>query len=289
MSTGQGFKKIFLASDGSEQSEAALYEAITLAHASAATVRVAHVWNLEVHHRHGIWDIEVRSEAKRLVDTAVGQLQAAGVLADYEILRASDDHVAVAIAAAARGFGADLVVVGSRGLSDWQSMFKHSVSHQLLCALDCPLLIVRNRPAARRESLRILMAVAGGSDIEPSVHAAVAAAAVPASEVLVVHVAQIIVGPQGHVFAESEDQTDATISNAIRMVRDAGIAVEGVVAHGRPVAEAVAEMAETWNADMIVIGSSRMGDIGSLALGSVSHHLLRTTGRPVLIAERMKA
>jgi nucleotide-binding universal stress UspA family protein len=79
------------------------------------------------------------------------------------------------------------------------------------------------------------------------------------------------------------------MSAAIRMVTDAGIAVEGVVAHGRPVAETVAETAETWNADIIVIGSSRMSEIGSLVFGSVSHRLLSTTGRPVLIAERIRA
>jgi nucleotide-binding universal stress UspA family protein len=55
------------------------------------------------------------------------------------------------------------------------------------------------------------------------------------------------------------------------------------------VAETVAETAKTWNADMIVIGSSRMSEIGSLVFGSVSHRLLHTTGRPVLIAERITA
>ena len=38
----------------------------------------------------------------------------------------------------------------------------------------------------------------------------------------------------------------------------------------------------------IVVGSSRMGDVGSLVLGSVSHSLLHTTARPVLVAERIK-
>jgi hypothetical protein len=32
-----------------------------------------------------------------------------------------------------------------------------------------------------------------------------------------------------------------------------------------------------------------MGDIGSRVFDSVSHHVLRSTGRPVLIAERIGA
>ena len=290
MNTKRGFKRILLATDGSVESEAALLSTIAAAHASSARVRVAHVWNLELHHRHGNWDVEVHSDAKLLVGTVVGRLQAAGVLADSEIIRADVDHVAAAIAITAKTFDADLIVVGSRGLSDWQSMFKHSVSHQLLCTVDCPVLIVRNRLAVTdREPQRVVLAIAGGDDIAPAARAAIAAAAAPGSLVLVVHVAETIVEPQGYAFVETEEETEATMSTAIRMVRDAGVAVEGVVAHGRPVAAIVAETAESWNADMIVICSSRMSDIGSLVFGSVSHHVLRTTGRPVLVAERIRA
>jgi nucleotide-binding universal stress UspA family protein len=162
--------------------------------------------------------------------------------------------------------------------------------HQLMCAVDCPVLIVRNQLAATdHESQRVLLAIAGGDDVAPAARAAIAAAAASGSSVLVVHVAQTIVEPEGSVFVETHHETHVTMSAAIQMVREAGIAVEGVVAHGGPVAETVAETAESWNADMIVIGSSRMGDIGSLVFDSVSHHVLHATARPVLIAERIRS
>jgi len=47
----------------------------------------------------------------------------------------------------------------------------------------------------------------------------------------------------------------------------------------------VAEIARDADADLIVIGSSRMGDIGSLFLGSVSFDLLQMTDRPALVTE----
>lgn len=72
------------------------------------------------------------------------------------------------------------------------------------------------------------------------------------------------------------------------LLGEAGVPCEGTVAHGGPVAKTVAEIAEAWTADVIVVGSSRMGDLGSLMLGSVSHNLLRTTGRPILVAERVR-
>jgi len=193
------------------------------------------------------------------------------------------------VALAAREFMADLVVVGSRGLSDWQSMFRHSVSHHLVSALDCPVLIVRGHThGPTGGARRVLLAIAGADDLAPGVRASVAVAAAPASKVMVVHVAQAIFGAQGFAYVESDDEIRTTMAAAVRLLGEAGVPSEAIVAHAGPVAKTVADIAEAWKADVIVIGSSRMGDFGSLMLGSVSHHLLRTTGRPVLIAERVR-
>lgn len=286
MDTKKRFERILLATDGSEQSQAAVDAAITIAKSPNVKVRVAHVWNLEVHHRHGHWDVEVRSEASNLLDFTIQRLLNAGVVAEREIIRADSDHVAAALAIAARSFEADLIVIGSRGLSDWQALIHHSVSHQLLSAVDCPILIVHNRPAGLpARASKILLAIAGGDDLLPGVRA-VEAIAQPDAEVMVLHVAQAIFGLHGFAYVESEEEIHETMSHACRPLIDAGIKVQGIVAHQGPVAGAVANTAEDWNADLIVIGSSRMGDIGSLFLGSVSHDLLHVTDRPVLVAAR---
>jgi len=289
METTKRFERILLATDGSDQSQAAVDTAIAIAKSPTVTVRVAHVWNLEVHHRHGHWDIEVRSEAEKLVDATVERLFKAGVMAEREIIRADSNHVAAAIAVEATEFGADLVVIGSRGLSDWQSLTQHSISHQLLSAVDCPVLIVRGRPlGAPRKASKILIAIAGGDDLAPAVRAAVAVAQ-PEASLMVVHVAQAIFGLHGFAYVETTDEIRATMARASSLLVDSGVKVQGMVAHQGPVAKAVAEIAEDWDADLIVIGSSRMGDIGSLFLGSVSHDLLHMTDRPVLVAERVTA
>ena len=289
MKTTKRFEKIFLATDGSEQSQAAVEATIAIAKSPSVKVRVAHVWNLEVHHRHGHWDVEIRSEAEKLVDATVMRLYRAGIIADRQIIRADSNHVAAAIAIEAKEFGADLVIIGSRGLSDWQSLRQHSVGHQLLCAVDCPVLMARGWPSgAPGKVSRILMAIAGGDDLAPAARAAVAIAQ-PEATVMVVHVAQAIFGAEGFAFVESSDEIRETMSRACGLINDAGVAVEGMVAHQGPVAEAVAEIAKDWDADLIVIGSSRMGDIGSLFLGSVSHDLLHVTDRPLLVAERVPA
>lgn len=289
MERAPGFKRILLATDGSAESQAAVDATIELARFSSAVVRVAHVWNLEVHHRHGFWDVEARSEAEALVTETVERMVNAGVMADKEIYRADNDHVGAAIATVARMFEADLVVVGSRGLSDWQSLFQHSVSHRVLATIDCPLLVVRSRPAGEVGSTRrIMVAVAGGEDIAPAVRAAVAAAGSRRCSVLAVHVPQAIVSPPGYAYVEDDEQIRRTVDRAVQELRDAGLAAEGLVATSGPVGATLAAVAAEWSADLIVTGSSRMGDAASLLLGSVSHELLHRTDVPVLIAERIR-
>lgn len=282
------FARILLATDGSAPAAAAARLATSFAHASSAAVRVVHVWNMEVHDRGGVWDLETRREAEELLSKTVDELGAAGVDADGELIRADSKYIASALAESAVAFDADLVVLGSRGLSDWQSMRKHSVSHQLLTALDCPLLVVRGTPPAPHDPRRVLLAIAGGDDVATAVQAAVAAASSPGSRVLVLHVEQAIFGLQGFAYVEPQGEVHETINQATEMLEQAGILAEALAAGPGHVADVVAHTAEGWSADMIVIGSSRMGDLASMVLGSVTHDLLRASDKPILVAARTR-
>lgn len=279
------FERILLATDGSDEARAAVDATIALAKSPTAKVRVAQVWNLELRHAHGHRDVEVRGEAGKLVDATVERLFRAGVIAEREICRADSTHVAAAIACAARVFEADLVVIGSRGLSDWKALTVHNDTNQMLCGLDCPVLIVRG--VASGPSItkwKVLLAIAAGDDLEPGVRAAVSIGRSDYS-VVVVHVAQTISGLHRFAYLESGDEIRETMAQASKLLGDAGVKVQGVVAHSGPVTKTVAEIAREADADLIVIGSSRMGDIGSLFLSSVSFDLLQMTDRPTLVAE----
>lgn len=284
-----GFERILLATDESEQAEAAVAVAASFALSSQASVRVIHVWNLEVHHRHGVWDVETRSEAARLIAAAVNRLRELGVEADGEVGRADHNHVGAAIAESAREFNADLVVIGSRGLSDWQAMWQHSVSQAVLSSVDCPVLIVRGtKPAGVHKPQRVLLALAGGDDVDRGVRAAIAAASAPGSCVLVLHVPQAIFGAQGFAYIEPDQDVRYTVETATAMLRAAGVPAESRVAESEQVARLVADAAAQWKADVIVVGASRVGDLTSLLFGSVTHDLLRGTDIPVLVAERAR-
>jgi nucleotide-binding universal stress UspA family protein len=287
MGGSRRFERILLATDGSDAARAAVDATIALAKSPTVKVRVAQVWNLEIRHRHGTADVEVRGEAGKLVDATVERLFRAGVIAEREICRADSTHVAAAIACAAKVFDADLVVIGSRGLLDWQALTVNSATNQMLCGLDCPVLIVRgvaSGPSIR--NWKVLLAIAAGDDLEPSVRVAVSIGRSDES-VVVVHVAQTISGLYRFAYLESGDEIRETMAHASKLLGDAGVKVQGVVAHTGPVTKAVAEIARETDADLIVIGSSRMGDIGSLFLSSLSFDLLQSTDRPAVAAERV--
>jgi len=92
--------------------------------------------------------------------------------------------------------------------------------------------------------------------------------------VMVAHVAQSIFALHGFAYLESGDEIRETMAQTCKLLADAGVKVHGVVAHQGSVTKAVADIASDWNADVVVISSSGMGDIGSLFLGSVSQDLL---------------
>jgi nucleotide-binding universal stress UspA family protein len=289
MAISRRFERILLATDGSDESRAAVDATIAISKSPIAKVRVAQVWNLEMRHRHAQRDIEVHGEAGRLVDATVDRLFRAGVIAERDIFRADGSHVAAAVACAARAFDADLVVVGSRGLSDWQALTVQGDTGQTPCGLDCPVLIVRASADGRSMGKwKVLLAVAAGADLEPGVRAAVSLGRADTS-VVVVHVAQTMFELQRFAHLESGDEVHDTMAQACKLLADARVQAEGVVAHAGPITKAVAEIARDANADLIVVSSSRMGDIGSLFLGSVSFDLLQNSDRQAFVSAPVPA
>jgi nucleotide-binding universal stress UspA family protein len=72
------------------------------------------------------------------------------------------------------------------------------------------------------------------------------------------------------------------------MLNDAGVSAESMVPAPDSVGRAVADTAAAWRADVIVIESARLGDLGGMLFASVTHDLLHLTRTPVLVAERVK-
>ncbi len=135
-------KKIFLPVDGSDHSRRAIAKASELAQLSGGEVRVFHFQEREPS-KAGVATFETTKDATKLVDGAVAELQAAGVKASGETRAGMSGEAARAIVDEAGRFDADMIIMGSRGLSDFPALLVGSVAHKVIHFARCPVLIVR--------------------------------------------------------------------------------------------------------------------------------------------------
>ncbi|HEY5989670.1 MAG TPA: universal stress protein [Streptosporangiaceae bacterium] len=137
------FERILLAVDGSEPSNRAREAAAELASRLEAEVRVLHVRELESHGRAGPLSLEAPGEAADLVNRVVADLRDRGVKATGEAYAVLAGAVAPHILSTAKEFGASLIVMGTRGMTDFAALLVGSVAHKVIHHAECPVLVIR--------------------------------------------------------------------------------------------------------------------------------------------------
>jgi nucleotide-binding universal stress UspA family protein len=136
------FDRILLAVDGSEHSRKAAEIAGDLGRTHHAEVVVLHVREHELTWGSAV-DAETSDEATDLVDGVVRKLKEDGTAARGEVRRAPLGSTPREVLAVAEEEGADLIVMGTRGLTEWGSLLMGSVAHKVLHLASCPVLVVR--------------------------------------------------------------------------------------------------------------------------------------------------
>lgn len=138
------FEKILNPVDGSDHSRNATRHAITLAGKFNSKIILLHCHNRfpvilsEPYFQQAINEIMKASET--LVQPYEQMLEESGV--NYEV-RILEGLPGSTIADVVRIEKVDLVVMGSRGVSDFEGLFLGSVAHQVLHKSDCPVFIVK--------------------------------------------------------------------------------------------------------------------------------------------------
>ena len=111
-------------------------------------------WRTDLHVVHAFWEWEPipgtreieldRSAREREAWLAALVREVVGVVTDVEIRQSTvDDDPAPALLAAAQG--AELLIVGSRGLGGFAGLLLGSVSQQCVHHASCPVVVVRGR------------------------------------------------------------------------------------------------------------------------------------------------
>jgi len=152
------FDRILVAVDGSPYSAPAVSAAAEIATKFNSQTFVLHVREHD-RGRAGAFPLETPQEATQLVAEAVVALEHAGIAATGEVHGAVAGNAAREIVDTARSQGADLIVMGSRGLSDIAGLFVGSVTHQVLHLAHVPVLVVRPPKAPVEKRERVAAAV----------------------------------------------------------------------------------------------------------------------------------
>ena len=215
------------------------------------------------------------AEAQRLVATGIAVAQRSGWSAD-PVVRRTYLGEGFEMAALAEELGADLVLIGSRGLGGTRAalgsvsdvVVHHSTTPVLVA--PCPL------DTAAYEALASGPIVMGW-DGSPGASVAVAAAAAlfPDRELIVAEV-----GADGGLEVPRPPVGSIPRASFVRLplIDRAG--------YSRAVAEQLADLAEARAAAAVAVGSRGRSGLREPLLGSVAKATLHNVGRPVLVAPK---
>ncbi|MGE5800608.1 MAG: universal stress protein [Syntrophaceae bacterium] len=225
--------------------------------------------------------------AAQLLEQA--ELKAAGSWGQVRarLLRGSPAEV---IARLAKREKVDLLVVGSRGVTEFQPMLLGSVSRKLLAQAPCPVLVVK-KPA--KALTRVVLGADGSmesweavalvqawpSEVRPQVTVASIVPPLPL-ESLRVPARAIAVGDQVEGTLRREAQKLA--ARVAGTLRKAGFIAKGIVLSGSPGAELV-KLARCERAELIVVGSRSGRSPHEYFLGSVADTVAKHAPCSVLV------
>jgi nucleotide-binding universal stress UspA family protein len=206
------------------------------------------------------------------------------------------------LAALAAEVRADLVVVGCRTQGALQRLWEGSVSRQTLHAALMSVACIPAPAVARERHTPRLRHVLAASDFSDLANSAVPLAYAAASQGATVHLMHVIKAGRPYVDpydvshpVPNETTTEAVAAAKARLSQlvpaDAsakGITTEVHAFEASEAWEAIIQVAERLDVDLICLGTHGRSGLAKAALGSVAAHVLTHSRRPLLLARGVK-
>lgn len=292
-------QQILVGYDGSDCANTAIELAGAIAAEAGAAVRLVCVvpdvrairsaWGaLVVGPSHQI-DRELVAQAQASLEAPKAHLEGLGVRCDGVAQRGRPPHV---IAREASRSGADLIVVGSRGLGPIRSTLLGSVSQEVVDLAPCPVLVARTGRISR-----IVLGTDGSASAKEAERFLSTLPTARRVLVTVVSVAEVLrpiaIGITPTVYheatawqAEYEEEAKrehmTAAEEAAERLSTHGVQAVATVRAGDPAAELLAAASEV-PADLIVVGSRGLTGLRRLAVGSVARRVVHHARASVLI------
>jgi nucleotide-binding universal stress UspA family protein len=293
--------RVLVAIDGSRDAHKALDLVGSLAWPTGTTIRILEVIEIESESFGGwplvgladseVLESRIAHHVSATVSAAERHLGGHGFAVEGGVIRG---RPASAIVDDARRFGADLIVLGSRGHGTIEAMVLGSVSAEVIARSSVPVLVVRGSkprldrilvawdesPAARAAAELIKtwpmfgsagIRVLSVADVGPAWWAGFPPAGAAASGAAYAAAAEEARGLQVEEARALADELRAAGRSATEVCRD-----------GRPAAEIMAAAGE-WPADLIVMGTHARHGLSRFLLGSVARNVLLHADCSVLV------
>ena len=291
---------ILLATDGSKDAELAATAAIDLSKRTRAELHAAHAWMPLPHFAHPSLVPEryhppYEEGARRVLDEQVGRIErAGGTVAEAHLV---EGRPADAILDLAERIGADLVVVGTRGLGPVKRLLVGSVSLGVVHHADRPVLVVRGG-AGSWPPVRVVIGEDLSEDARGAAGLGVTLGKLLGVETLLVHTYESLPPHPEKLPRDDRELYEVMVEKYLGHAEPAlgARAAELEDAYGmRPRvrlltgdgARVLSEVAEEGGGTgLLVVGSRGLGAGGRMLMGSVSTKVLMAARGPVLVCPR---
>ena len=291
--------KVLLAVDGSDASMSAVATTAALPTPPGSEIRVVSVVPTTFAPEGSPWPNVIRVDppndrdrifddvTRRLLDIA-DRLRVGDRTVHVEVL---DGRPATEIVTDAERWSADLIVVGARGLSTARRLLIGSVSSEVVDHAPCPVLVARGEAIGR-----VLWATDHSSEAEQTGDFIVESGLFDEAEIRVLSVADsgmawwagmspVDGAASMEVYADAVALAERRAKTAAEAAADRlpGRRVTAVFGHPGDIPYAIVQEAETFGADLIILGARKLGVIHRWLIGSVSRSVLHHAPMSVLI------
>ena len=241
------------------------------------------------------FDADIQQHAEQNLDDARARLVAPGRSVETSV---ASGRAAGVIVSLAEQTDADVIVVGSRGHGTLESMLLGSTSAEIVDRAHVPVLVARGTAIGR-----VVYAWDGSACAEEGFHALTAWEVFAASEIHVISVADTVspwwadtgmvntsqaLAAYAEAAEPSRTQHEELARDMARRLGAAGLEAVSQRRDGDP-AQQIVDVAKSWQADLIIVGTHGRTGLRRLLMGSVARNVLHHAHCSVLIVRECRA
>ena len=238
---------------------------------------------------------QYRDAAVQKLEAAAGRLRARGIETLTELGVGPAAPTVIELAAK---YSADLIVLGTRGLTGFRHLLLGSTAQHVVQKARCPVLAVHPDDAEKHRAIRTILVPTDFSEGTESVLQAAGSILHPDKDarLILLHAYHLpveftalgTVPMTPRLYADAADQAREKLEELAKPLRALGIRVETVAREGYP-PTVIEEEARAQQVDLIAMGTHGRSGLRHLLLGSTAERVVQHAPCPVLTVRRSDA